>query len=33
MTAATMLYREMDMHFWFEAGAEMRNSDDMGPQV
>jgi tetratricopeptide (TPR) repeat protein len=33
MTAATMSYREMDMHFWLEAEAEMRNSGDIGPQV
>ena len=33
MTAATMMYREMDMDFWLEAGAEMRNFGDVGPQL
>ena len=33
MTAATMLYREMDLPFWLEARADMKNSGDIGPQV
>ena len=27
------MYREMDMDFWLEQGAEMTNSGDVGPRV
>ena len=33
LTTATTMYREMDMGFWLEQGAEMRSSGDVGPQV
>jgi class 3 adenylate cyclase/tetratricopeptide (TPR) repeat protein len=33
ITAATILYRDMNMHFWLEAGLSGGTSGDLGPRV